>query len=74
MASKKDKAPEATPAYEVRNTLTGAVEGRHDNKKNADREAHRLNKEAMRDGHRHLGRPVRFEVVTENGVVIPSGD
>lgn len=67
---KKTPEPEAATVYEVRNKTTGASEGRHDTRKAADREADRLNREAYRGGHRHLGMPVEYEVVTETGVIV----
>lgn len=71
MPPKKQQAEPATETvYEVRNRVTGGVEGRHDTRKAADREADRLNREAYKGNLRHLGRQVEFEVVTESGVIV----
>ena len=70
MPRQSAKAAKPVTVYEVRNTVTGALEGRHERRKDADREVARLNKEAQRDGVRHIGVPVSYEVVTESGVII----
>lgn len=60
----RDTAPD-TPmrdAYEVRSALTDAVFGRHDRETDAQAEVDRLNDECRRDGVRHLGKPMRYDV------------
>ena len=73
------------PRYEVRSAVTGAhVCGPYDSRPDAEREKKRLNKEAATgrteqgelltdDGRplRHRGQPMRYEVVTVEGVVLP---
>lgn len=59
------EAPE-TPmrdAFEVRSEVTGAVVGRHEERSTAADECDRLNAEARREGIRHLGEIVRYEIV-----------
>lgn len=50
-------------AYEVRSEVTGATIGCHDSYEDATDEADRLNAESRRDGIKHLGKRMTYEVV-----------